>query len=293
MKVLSLFDGIACWYEALLKAWINVEEYYASEIDKYAIQIAKKNHPDIKEIWDVKMVRGGEYICVDLLIGWSPCQWFSTAWKKMAFDDPRSRLFFEYVRILKESKPKYFLLENVDMKKERVDIISEHLWVQPIKINSSLLSAQNRKRLYRTNIPWVKIPEDKWIRLKDILQENVDGDIKSELIQDHNWEIRIKQATSKWYIVAEDGDWIDLNYPSSKTRRWRVIKQKSNTLQASWIGNVLINGKIRKLTPIEWERLQTLPDNYTEWISENQRYKVLWNGWTVDVIAHILKYLNE
>lgn len=293
MKVLSLFDWIACWYEALLKAWISVEEYYASEIDKYAIQIAKKNHPDIKEIWDVKMVRGGKYLNIDLLIGWSPCQWFSTAWKKMAFDDPRSRLFFEYVRILKEANPRYFLLENVDMKKERVDIISDYLWVQPIKINSSLLSAQNRKRLYRTNIPWVKMPEDKWIKLKDILQENVDGDIKSELIQDHNWEIRIKQATSKWYIVAEEWDWIDLNYPSSKTRRWRVIKQKSNTLQASWIGNVLINGKIRKLTPIEWERLQTLPDNYTEWISENQRYKVLWNGWTVDVIAHILWYLNS
>jgi len=197
MKILSLFDGIACWYEALQRAWIPIDKYYASEIDKYAIQIAKKNHPDIIEIWDVCKVWyshddisdswwlyrlsdewGIEVIDrwpIDLLIWGSPCQWFSMAGKMLNFDDPRSKLFFEFVRILRESQPKYFLLENVKMKKERQDIISRELWVEPIEINSSLVSAQNRRRLYRTNIPGVSQPKDKGILLKDILQENVGG----------------------------------------------------------------------------------------------------------------------
>ena len=193
MKILSLFDWMACWYEALVRAWIKIDKYYASEIDKYAIQIALKNHPDIIEIWDVTKVRYStpdfdnwwEYLCneswivwewpIDLLIWGSPCQWFSMAWKMLNFDDPRSKLFFEFVRLLKEIKPKYFLLENVKMKKEWQDIISRELWVEPIEINSSLVSAQNRKRLYRTNIPGVSQPEDKGILLKDILQENVGG----------------------------------------------------------------------------------------------------------------------
>ena len=185
MKILSLFDGMACWYEALQRAWIKIEQYYASEIDKYAIQIANKNHPDIKEIWDVTKIkynwwwidyeRGNTYTWqIDLLIWWSPCQWFSVAWKMLNFNDPRSKLFFEYVRILKEVKPRYFLLENVKMKKEWQDIISRELWVEPIEINSSLVSAQNRRRLYRTNIPNITQPKDKWILLKDILEENVD-----------------------------------------------------------------------------------------------------------------------
>lgn len=173
MKVLSLFDWIACWYEALERAWIKIDKYWASEIDKYAIQIAQKNHPDIIQIWDVCNVNGADYDA-DLLIWWSPCQWFSVAGKMLNFEDPRSKLFFEFVRILKECKPKYFLLENVKMKKEWVDIISWELWVQPIEINSSLVSAQNRKRLYWTNIPSVSQPEDRGIMLKDILQENVD-----------------------------------------------------------------------------------------------------------------------
>jgi len=199
MKILSLFDGIACWYEALQRAWIPIDKYYASEIDKYAIQIAKKNHPDIIEIWDVCKVWyshddisdswwlyrlsdewGIEVIDrwpIDLLIWGSPCQWFSMAGKMLNFDDPRSKLFFEFVRILRESQPKYFLLENVKMKKERQDIISRELWVEPIEINSSLVSAQNRRRLYRTNIPGVSQPKDKGILLKDILQENVGGGV--------------------------------------------------------------------------------------------------------------------
>ena len=174
MKVLSLFDGMACGYEALQRAWIKVDKYYASEIDKYAIQIAMKNHPDIIQVWDVTKLKGEDFKDVDMIIGGSPCQGFSMAWKMLNFNDPRSKLFFEFVRLVKEIKPKYFLLENVKMKKEFQNVISEYMWVQPIEINSALVSAQNRKRLYRTNIPWITQPEDKGILLKDVLEENVD-----------------------------------------------------------------------------------------------------------------------
>ena len=319
MRVLSLFDWIACWYEALVRAWIKVDAYYASEIDKYAIQIAQKNHPDIIQIWDDQKIwfsrdelwwwdilyrledDGSIYLIdrwpIDLLIGGSPCQWFSVAWKMLNFDDPRSKLFFEFVRILKEVKPKYFLLENVKMKKEWKDIISRELWVEPIEINSSLVSAQSRRRLYWTNIPNVTQPQDKWILLKDILQENVDEEYNfskermSWLVDVVDGEVRIKQATKKGYIVAEEWDGISLSFPNSTTRRWRVVKWKANTLVTQW-DSYVYDKVIRKLTPIEYERLQTLPDNYTEWVSDTQRYKILGNGRTVDVIAHIFKNLS-
>lgn len=232
------------------------------------------------------------------MIWWSPCQWFSVAGKQLAFEDPRSKLFFEYVRILNEVKPKYFLLENVRMKQERVDIISWYLWVQPIEINSSLVSAQNRRRLYRTNIPWISQPKDRWILLKDILEKNVDEKYYynekkiQDLVSFVDWELRIKQATKKWYIVAKQWDWINLDYPTSKTRRWRVIDQKSNTLTTHG-ENCVYDKVIRKLTPVECERLQTLPDWYTEWVSDSQRYKMLWNGRTVEVIAYIFKNLDQ
>lgn len=221
------------------------------------------------------------------------------------------------------------------MKKEWQDIISRELWVEPIEINSSLVSAQNRRRLYRTNIPNISQPTDKWIKLKDILEEYTDSkyDISekhtiamknarsswelniqnpewkcwtlvawyykipqdwpyiSKLIEIKNGEVRVKQATKQWYIVAHEWDGIDLNYPKSNTRRWRVIHQKSNTLTTWWEAHVY-NKVIRKLTPVECERLQTLPDNYTEWVSDTQRYKALGNGRTVDVIAHIFSYME-
>lgn len=339
MKILSLFDGISCWYVALQRAWIPIDKYYASEIDKYAIQISKKNHPDIIHIGDVCNVNWADYKGIDLLIWWSPCQWFSVAGKRLNFDDPRSKLFFEYVRILKECQPRYFLLENVIMKKEWQDIISSALWVQPICINSSLVSAQNRKRLYRTNIPGVSMPKDKWIILKDILEDNVDEKYyyseerwNNLILNPHNhdflkrlenveWKcntlttvswwnqerkiasylvnsegggtLLIKQATKQWYIVAHEWDGISLAYPNSNTRRGRVIHQKSATLTASGDEWVFINQIIRKLTPIEYERLQTLPDNYTAGISDSQRYKTLWNWWTVDVIAHIFSFMES
>lgn len=380
MKILSLFDWMACWYEALQRAWIKIDKYYASEIDKYAIQIATKNHPDIIEIWDVTQVKWEDYKDIDLLIWWSPCQWFSLAWKQLNFSDERSKLFFEFVRLKEEIKPKYFLLENVKMKKEYEHIISEYMWVEPIEINSALLSAQNRKRLYRTNIPWIEQPKDKWLLLKDILEENVDekyyiSDKQFNMIRSWNglnnptdlgtdrkikriwwlywqvtrrwvydenwiaptitasmwmwwghvpmlpcatqlgnsakfwnsywnnkaytlracqpnWVIQIKNATKQWYLEAYPWDWIDISYLNSKTKRWRVQHWKSQTLttqQALWVLDD--NIRIRKLTPIECERLQTLPDNYTEWVSDSQRYKMLGNWWTVDVIAHIFSFI--
>ena len=296
LNVLSLFDWIACWYEALIRAWIKIEKYLASEIDEPAIQIAMKNHPDIIQIWDVKNVKGGGNLWnIDLLMWWSPCQWFSRAWKMLNFDDPRSKLFFEFVRIKEEIKPKYFLLENVKMKKEFQDIISQYLWVEPIEINSSLVSGQNRKRLYWTNIEWIKQPENKNILLKDILETDPGSKYfveDSPIVQVVEWKCVVRQATKKWFIVADDWDWICLSFPNSKTRRWRVIKQKSSTLMTSNSSCVFINWNIRRLTPVECERLQNLPDNYTAWISETQRFKTLWNGWTVDVLSHIFKNIQ-
>lgn len=190
MKVLSLFDGISCGRLALARAGILVEKYYASEIDKYAIQIAQKNYPDTIQIGDVCRVDFSKYIGkIDLIIGGSPCQGFSFAGKQLNFNDPRSKLFFEFVRAVKTIKPKYFLLENVKMKKEYQDIISDLLGVQPIEINSALVSAQNRKRLYWTNIPNASQPADKGILLKNIVPDAVLT--KSKTIRTTGW-------CSKW-----------------------------------------------------------------------------------------------
>jgi len=168
MNVLSLFDGMSCGQIALNKLGIKYDNYFASEIDKYAIQVTQKNYPNTKQIGSVVDVKGEDLPNIDLLIGGSPCQGFSFAGKQLNFDDPRSKLFFEFVRILKETKPKYFLLENVKMKKEYYDVITDILEVEPIEINSSLVSAQSRKRMYWTNIPYIVKPKDKNIMLSDI-----------------------------------------------------------------------------------------------------------------------------
>ena len=170
MNVLSLFDGMSCGQIALNQLGIKVDKYYASEIDKYAITITKKNFPNTIHLGDVTKVKAEDLEPIDLLMGGSPCQGFSFAGRQLNFNDPRSALFFEFVRLLKECKPKYFLLENVRMKKEYQDVISEHLGVEPIMINSALVSAQNRVRLYWTNIPNIIQPQDKGLMLKDILE---------------------------------------------------------------------------------------------------------------------------
>ena len=263
MNVLSLFDGMACGRIALERCGHKVNHYFASEIDKYAIKVAKANWPDITHIGDVCDVMWPETfegIEIDLLIGGSPCQGFSFAGNQLNFDDPRSKLFWEYVRLLKETKPRHFLLENVRMKQQSQDVISEALGVEPIAINSNLVSAQNRHRLYWTNISVDSLPDDKGIKLAEIIESgNVDRD-KAHCIDANYW----KGGNLKSYF--------------EKNRRQLVFGQS-------------VNG-YRKLSPIECERLQTVPDNYTAHVSNTQRYKMLGNGWTVDVIAHILKNIE-
>ena len=282
MNVLSLFDGISCGQIALNRAGIIYENYYASEIDKYAIQIADKNFPNIKRLGNVLDVKGSDLPSIDLLIGGSPCKTVSRAGNGKGFDG-ESGLFWEYLRILKETNPKYFLLENVKMKKEWMDIITENLGVKPIHINSNLLSAQNRPRTYWTNIPGVIIPEDSKIYLSDIIPNNPVCFT----------ERRTEEAKQIRRENRKNG--IDFSPRRMKEMVART-DNKSNCLTATFSSKEHMvktdTDELRKLTPNEWESLQTLPLNYTEGVSDNQRYKMIGNGWTVDVIAHILKNIN-
>lgn len=201
MKVLSLFDGMSCGQIALNRLGVKYSAYYASEIDKNAIKVTMSNYPNTIQLGDITKVNGYDLPKIDLLIGGSPCQGFSFAGKGLNFDDPRSKLFFEYVRLLKETNPKYFLLENVKMKKEHQDVISYYLVVKPILINSSLVSAQNRERLYWTNIPNVSQPKDNGIILKDIVCGYIDEkivipskyipNIKKDITEKQNKTIRL------------------------------------------------------------------------------------------------------
>ena len=329
MKVLSLFDGISCGKVALERAGIQVEEYVAYEIDKSAIQISKKNYPEIVQRGDVTKADFTEFKGFDLVMGGSPCQGFSIAGKQLNFEDPRSKLFFEFKRAIDEVKPKYFLLENVKMKKEYENIISEYLGVEPIEINSSLVSAQNRKRLYWTNIPGVQRPEDRGIMLKDIVHENRMEDkvdltlykvpcdktlkiIEKEVQTGKVGYFRKDSQANRVYSIhgkavtlcgeagggaAKMGQYLfGCITPDRVDKRQRGQRfndgEKFYTLTAQDRHGVLIDGYIRKLTPIECERLQTLPDGYTAGASDAKRYKALGNGWTVEVITHILKSLR-
>ena len=445
MNVLSLFDGMSCGQLALKRSGIKVDKYYASEIDKYAISIAKKNFPNTIHLGDVTKIDISKLDRIDMIIGGSPCQSFSNAsMTKLNFEDPRGKLFFEFVKLVQELKPKYFLLENVKMKKEWQDVISHHLGVEPIEINSSLLSAQHRRRLYWTNIPNVTVPSDKGIMLKDILEYGfVDRDksycidanyshginplqyvkkarrqivttekgldfvkkvraskngliqVGSEMqlvrVRKHEVEIQKLQKTLRlhkdvtektlkqisnelnvaltkvehWFrtdnsfAIPSEDIWLDLkkclgiqtNYfdkqilefetregvyesasrvydskgkhPTLTTsvngliqvgiakdinghdslKRVYSEEGKAPTVNAHGGGNTepkvatnfnpkeygLERSDWRKLTPLECERLQTVDDNYTEGVSNSQRYKMIGNGWTVDVIKHIFK----
>lgn len=303
MTVLSLFDGISAGRVALERAGIKIDKYYASEIDKYAIQIAMKNYPDTIQIGDVTKVKYENLTKIDMLIGGSPCQGFSFAGKQLNFNDSRSSLFFEYVRLLKECKPKYFLLENVKMKKEYQDVISSYLGVKPVEINSSLVSAQSRKRLYWTNIQNITQPDDKKIYLKDIIENGiVDRDksycIDASYFKGGNLEQYFEKSRRK--LVFDKPIKIDQAGNGGQGQRVYSIDGKSVTLSAlggGWGAKTGLyldeNHNYRKLTPIESERLQTFPDNYTEGISNTQRYKCLGNSWTVDVISHIFRHITE
>ena len=293
MKILSLFDGISCARVALERAGIPVEIYFSSEIEEKPIEISKKNYPDIIQMGDITKLHF-EQSKFDILLGGSPCQSFSLAGNKTGFDG-KSGLFWEYIRILKEVNPKYFILENVKMKQEWRDVISEALGVKPIEINSSLVSGQSRKRLYWTNIPNITQPKDKEIFLEDILEKEVDE--KYFLTESQIKTINRNFGSKGKTIVLEDSLIEEITYPSRINQK--VGKIKSPTLVAAMGmggGNVPViikDGRIRKFTEIECERLQTLPDNYTQGVSSTSRYKAIGNGWTVDVVAHILSFINH
>lgn len=277
MNVLSLFDGISCGQVALNRMGIKYDNYYASEIDKHAIQITQYNYPNTIQLGDVINIKGEDLPKIDLLIGGSPCQSFSNAGNGSGFEG-KSGIFWEYVRLLVELKPTYFLLENVKMKKEWVKIITEAIGVEPIKINSNLLSAQNRERLYWTNIPNIPQPENKNIFIEDILDDEFD---EKYWLKPRNSEL-LRNKVDLTY--APNVCCIDVYNKKFK------VDRKSPTLTLPHHNSLRLyqNGRIRKLTPEECEKLQTLPVGYTNaGVSDIHRYSSIGNGWTVDVIAHI------
>jgi DNA-cytosine methyltransferase len=273
---------MSCGQIALNKLGIKYDNYYASEIDKFAIGITKKNYPNTIHLGDVRDVKGTDLPKIDLLFGGSPCQSFSNAGNGKGFEGS-SGIFWEYVRVLIEVKPKYFMLENVKMKKEWQDIITKELGVEPIAINSSLLSGQNRPRLYWTNIPGVEIPEDKGIVLKDILEDDNLVD-KQHLMTPKAMAYMdgLRNGKQRWQYHKNPLD-----------GKAACIVASFYKLSGLGVLDYRTFGKpCRRLTPLECERLQTVPDNYTESASRTQRYKMIGNGWTVDVIAHIFSYMK-
>jgi DNA-cytosine methyltransferase len=302
MKVLSLFDGISCAYEGCVKAGIDVKEYYACEIDKNAIKVSQSRHPDIlRPVNDVRELKASMLPEIDLLIGGSPCQDLSIAKKdRKGLSGDRSGLFWEYVRILKEVKPKFFILENVaSMPKADKDLITETMGVEPVMFNASLVSAQTRKRLFWTNIKF-ELPIDRGIVLKDILQADAEVDERMvtkegkayTLTASYNGAVAKNSIERKQRTMVRVGH---IGNSDAQANRVYSPDGKSPTLSANGgglgakTGLYDIEGKIRKLTPIECERLQGLPDDYTTGISKTQRYKCLGNAFNVEVVATILK----
>ena len=293
MNILSLFDGMSCGQIALNKVGIKYDNYFASEINKDAIFITQKNYPNTIQLGDVTKINGNELPKIDLLIGGSPCQGFSFAGKQLNFDDPRSKLFFEFIRLKDELNPKYFLLENVVMKKEYEDIITEYLGVKPMIINSKLVSAQNRKRLYWTNIPNISIPEDKNISLQNILLDGMTDKEKGYCLTLHAGSIRDyfkKSETNIVYLPNENGKY------EVKDGKLSMTFAKGKDPNQLFTFNVKVpDGRydFRKLTITELERLQTVPEGYTQCVGYGHSMKALGNGWTVDVIAHIFSFLPK
>ena len=284
MKVLSLFVAISCGMVALERAGIPVDAYYASEIDKNAIAISQKNYPNIIRLGDDTKWREWDipWAEIDLLIGGSPCQGFSFAGKQLNFDDPRSKLFFEFVDILnhiKKHNPNVkFLLENVKMKAEWQDVISGYLGVKPIRINSALVSAAKRDRLYWANFD-VKMPEDKGITFDDINQHSTDWLSDTYIDKVSKWKAQQDPIANTTSIGTNS------KLPCLTARGYNQ----------SHSGMILISdgNKYRYLTNNEGELAMTLPVDYTAGITDRERARCLGNGWTVDVIAYIFKGLVQ
>ena len=292
MVVLSLFDGISCGQVALERLGIKVDKYYASEIDKNAIKITQKNYPKTIQLGDVTELDKKTLLSlgkIDLLIGGSPCTDLSKTKQdreRKGLQGKHSSLYYEYIRILNIVKPTYFLLENVEMQQEWQDIITIDLGIGPIMLNSNVLTAQDRKRLYWTNIPFLNNIEDKNLVLKDIVLDAKDVDKKY-------WY-------DKPYKYCGDNEKIQciLDIKTHNLcKKVYNLNNKCGTLTCVGGGyqekKVYQNGKCRKLTPLEYERLQTLPDNYTEVVSDSARYSACGNGWTVDIIVELFRGLVE
>ena len=273
--VLSVFDGMSCGQLALQRAGIEYKEYYASEIDKHAISVTQHNFPNTKQLGSITELKTENLPIIDLFIGGSPCQSFSSFGNGKGFDG-KSGLFWEYVRVLKELRLKNpnikFILENINMKKEWRDIISNELGVEPIAFNSNLVSAQNRDRLYWTNINFI-VPGDKNILFNDILENLPFRKIPKCFYKNWGDKMRIDKG---------------LNWVKNK-------KANCLTTKNCHTNQYLLNedkSLCRLLTANEFEKLQTVPLNYTNIVSNTERFKMLGNGWTVDVIAHIFNGLH-
>ena len=312
MNILSLFDGISCGQIALNRAGIKYNNYFASELDNQAISVTQHNYPKTVQLGDVTKIVSKDLPKIDIILGGSPCQGFSSCGKGLNFEDSRSKLFFEFVRLLKECRPKYFLLENVKMKKEYQDIISKYLCVEPIFINSSLVSAQNRRRLYWTNINDISLPLDKNITLDKIIYRLPHGYMSEAISFERKYPTLVAQSPGTKHKIID-------SYELSEYAKSRVIERKKNKegLVYSWYNDKIHNEKsptltsncqiwsatggitvivnksnFRALTPEECEELQTLPIGYTNVLKKTARYKAIGNGWTVDIIAHILSFMK-
>ena len=282
MNVLSLFDGISCGRLALERAGIRVNKYFASETDPRAIAVSKARWNDIEQLGDVKDVSSHDLPPIDLILAGSPCQGFSQAGNEMGLDDPRSRLFFEFIRLRRELAPPFWLLENVGMKKAFRARLNEECGVLSMEINSSLVSAQNRPRLYW--FPWdVALPDDKGLVLQDVLEPPATAD-----------QAMLTKDGKSYCILASY-----VSHRTQKSLEHCILTRKqrgyggmnTHVLRGSSRSAEIVPEEWRGMTPVEVERLQTLPDGYTDGagLSDNQRYKALGNGWTVDVIVHILQ----
>ena len=296
MNILSLFDGISGARIALEKLNIPITNYYASEIDKYAIQVSKENYPDIIHLGDIKDIKASDLPKIDLLIGGSPCQDLSNAQKGLGLKGEKSRLFYEYIRLYKELNPKYFLLENV--KNKWGDLMSEIIGVDFVEINSSLFSAQSRPRYYWTNIKFPSIPQKHYSeRLEDIVVKNVD---EKYYFNKDGLDEFIKENLTFDKTPTKDGIVKLFDVPKTiindheRQRRIYALNSKSPTILArADTTKIVIDNRIRKLIPLECERLQNIPDDYTSYCSDAQRYKMIGNGFNVNTIVHILKGLRN
>ena len=275
MNVLSLFDGISCGRVALARAGVPVRKYFASEVDKHAIAVSQANWPDTVHLGDVCGVQPQNLPKIDLIFAGSPCQGFSSNGTGDGFDHRQSKLFWEFIRLLRALKPKYFLLENVKMKQEWRDVISREVGCEPVAINSSLLSAQSRPRLYWTNLPSASVPLDQGLTIFDILEKPAAPN-----------QPMVTKAQKAFCLTATHGNCLGKDGKPIPSEVAHNLKRHQRTC-------VRENGNAwRMLTPVECERLQTLPDGYTAAATQRQRYRCLGNGWTVDVIAWLLRPLN-